>query len=936
MLKKATHVGYSSTWSGGINLYYEDSVEFSKSKNTGDDILMILKNVKSGYYPFEIYSSLNKNWKGKIKFCIEPEMFALNEWNKAEVLRPYGYDWKVINVQEDIDSLNFFVEGYGLHSTLSIYYGYYGKLHNNWHFGRWKGGYQVQGTIINAKAGKYYLRYKDSAVLWESDYYSNDQSRQYLMYVGANTRVHQSPLELTVTKLSANKLNQAVSTVRVFGKGIRETDQIRLTEGNGLSVVGIRNDSVIKHDHVEVTFDLTDANEGNWFISVLRDGELIKFKDITVQVSDNKKIDIDFEIIARNTFRTGRYQPLIVRLTNKGGNDLHFIPVTLSLPKEVLVQVRNLQRIEVSTIDSFYSQDELPLKVDNYLDPNLNDVTLLIPFLAPAKDYELVFWLNPQFQNEFNYSVSVDDPLFYFYEEAFKNTPKSVNSSDPCEECNIKFDETMIERLEELKKEYSDINEDIVNCIEETDFHGYLREFILDNEKARNNNPLDYTIERIHELLNCKNIEGSEASRVADLYKDYFNYLRYSNIEFDCFDECNNDEKDEEYPKSRSNTGISHGSTTPEDKYGPLGVITSNNDSIVYHFVDSSQLFEYRVDYWNKEDATAPAAIVYIRDTLDSDFNLLTFNFTELGFLKWKVKLEGGQYFNVNVDCRPDMPYLVNVEGTVDPNSREAYWVFTTLDPQTMELPEDLMSGFLPPIDSTGYQIGWVNYTIEAMDSLPDGTVFTNQAFVNFDGVGKWGAAPKEGPFTNIFDLTNPISHVLPVSLVSETDSVLISWEGEDTGSGVEDYNIFVSEGEKYSIWKNNSSELSSYFIGENGKTYKFYSIAKDRVGNVETGKVNYEAVVSFEFINSVMLINSSNLFKVFPNPSSGLFTVQGHLNYDQPEMIKVFNYLGGLIYQVETISFETKIDLTGIPKGIYIIKIGNSKSIYNTKIVMF
>ena len=115
-------------------------------------------------------------------------------------------------------------------------------------------------------------------------------------------------------------------------------------------------------------------------------------------------------------------------------------------------------------------------------------------------------------------------------------------------------------------------------------------------------------------------------------------------------------------------------------------------------------IFNYRIDYWNKEDATAPAAIVYIRDTLDTDFDLTSFNFTEVGFLKWSASLEGGQYFSVNIDTRPEMPYIVNIEGTVDPVSREAYWVHTTLDTLTLELTEDPLGGFLPPIDSTGYQ----------------------------------------------------------------------------------------------------------------------------------------------------------------------------------------------------------------------------------------
>ena len=102
-------------------------------------------------------------------------------------------------------------------------------------------------------------------------------------------------------------------------------------------------------------------------------------------------------------------------------------------------------------------------------------------------------------------------------------------------------------------------------------------------------------------------------------------------------------------------------STTPEDKFGPIGASVAINDSLSNHFVDTTTLFHYRVEYWNKEDATAPAAIVYIRDTLDPDFDLATFNFTEIGFLMWSASLEGGHYFNVSVGSRPYMPDRVNV-----------------------------------------------------------------------------------------------------------------------------------------------------------------------------------------------------------------------------------------------------------------------------------
>ena len=49
------------------------------------------------------------------------------------------------------------------------------------------------------------------------------------------------------------------------------------------------------------------------------------------------------------------------------------------------------------------------------------------------------------------------------------------------------------------------------------------------------------------------------------------------------------------------------------------------------------------------------------------------------------------------------------------------------------------------------------------------------------------------------------------------------------------DFTIFVSEDNgPFTSWLTNTIGLSKVFKGEQGKTYSFYSVARDRVGNVE------------------------------------------------------------------------------------------------------
>jgi hypothetical protein len=157
---------------------------------------------------------------------------------------------------------------------------------------------------------------------------------------------------------------------------------------------------------------------------------------------------------------------------------------------------------------------------------------------------------------------------------------------------------------------------------------------------------------------------------------------------------------------------------------------------------------EYKIDFWNKEDAPAATLDVYITDELDPDLDWETLSFTEIGFLKWKAPLEGGQYFDVDVDMRPDEDLIVNVVGMLDPVSGELRWEFHTLDPATREPPEDPFAGFLPPITASGYEIGWVKFTVGAKSDLLEGTRIENQSYVKFD-LDVFKPAPPGGPWVN-------------------------------------------------------------------------------------------------------------------------------------------------------------------------------------------
>ncbi|MEM8831941.1 MAG: hypothetical protein AAGE96_21685 [Cyanobacteria bacterium P01_G01_bin.19] len=80
----------------------------------------------------------------------------------------------------------------------------------------------------------------------------------------------------------------------------------------------------------------------------------------------------------------------------------------------------------------------------------------------------------------------------------------------------------------------------------------------------------------------------------------------------------------------------------------------------------------------------------------------------------------------------------------------------------------------------------------------------------------------------------NSTVEVLPNSVPA---SFTVTWYGFDLGgSGVASYDIFVStDGGEFVLWQNDTSALSATFNGQSDRTYEFYSVATDNVGNVES-----------------------------------------------------------------------------------------------------
>jgi len=96
---------------------------------------------------------------------------------------------------------------------------------------------------------------------------------------------------------------------------------------------------------------------------------------------------------------------------------------------------------------------------------------------------------------------------------------------------------------------------------------------------------------------------------------------------------------------------------------------------------------------------------------------------------------------------------------------------------------------------------------------------------------------------------------------------------------------------------------------------------------SVTSDCINYSAG------NSV-LSNDLTYFTIYPNPTSGQFTIELY-EFEDNTMIELYNSLGRIMLKEELISNSQQIDAGKIEKGIYFIKITNEKRQMIEKIVI-
>ncbi|MFA5780931.1 MAG: T9SS type A sorting domain-containing protein, partial [Bacteroidales bacterium] len=298
--------------------------------------------------------------------------------------------------------------------------------------------------------------------------------------------------------------------------------------------------------------------------------------------------------------------------------------------------------------------------------------------------------------------------------------------------------------------------------------------------------------------------------------------------------------------------------------------------------------------------------------------------------------LAGLNEFTADVDLRPDKDIIVRINALLDTITGVIKWQFISLDTLTMDLTEDPMGGFLPPNVTSPEGEGSVSYTVGLKQSLTHGSQIKNKAVIVFD----LNPPILTNEWLNTLDTIKPASHVEPLSAVINDTTFNVQWSGSDDGCGLRYYTIYVSENDSaYEPWKSYTSDISAFFTGEFGKTYKFFSIACDSVGNIEDSATSPDAETQL-LVSVIENTPGANSLAIIPNPANNQATIEFEIT--QPEMvtIKINDILGRektlLVSENKTAGkHRIIVTTTDFENGVYFLNLKTETSFITEKMLI-
>jgi len=702
--------------------------------------------------------------------------------------------------------------------------------------------------------------------------------------------------------------NTGSVTVGITGAKFKSGATVKLTKAGQPDIVAdTLMTTVVDSSSIRVTFDLAGAEVGAWNVVLANpDGYVTTFHDgFSVEVGEER---LWLDLVGRNEIRIGRWETYWISFGNAGNVDIYDAFLAVKLPAGIDVHVI-LQQAEVGIGTLFWP--------DFPEDAAAGDGTSIVPIwlysvpvmssdaiairMRPTAQYE---------QGEMHLEAEIGYP---------PRSPFWLGGNLSNVDTTLVFLsglETVIEMEEDIL-ERSGYSLDVLDGIDRRRVRQEAED-IIQRETSKWKTPRGlwdwlkvFWSSLWHSAFSTTVPAGGfvdeKLGAAGAGLALYFMKLR----EFD--DIWWTAQGLEPPSESKSKNVTVTRSYDPNDKTGPTGY-----DDLGY--VPADESFYYFIHFENVDTATAAAQEIKIVDTLDVDLDWesLAFRILEVGNITTSIS-GTVRHFNTTVPLNDTTEVIV--DGSLDLGTGVVSWHFTGIDTRTGGLAD-----FLPPNEDPPEGQGNVGFTIRPKAGLPSGTVIENIAAIKFD-VNDWILAPMDSvPIFNTIDASPPTSSVMPLAAEQPLSSFEVSWVAadDDSGSGLRDCAIYVSDnGGPYTEWLTTES-TKAMFRGENGHTYKFYSIACDNVGHLESALPAVDTAP-----DAATTINLPTGIAVSPNPyvPSRGHNVISFFGATLPSAkIKVYNKAGELVRALEELDGKDRLDWDAksddgeaLASGIYI-----------------
>jgi RHS repeat-associated protein len=267
----------------------------------------------------------------------------------------------------------------------------------------------------------------------------------------------------------------------------------------------------------------------------------------------------------------------------------------------------------------------------------------------------------------------------------------------------------------------------------------------------------------------------------------------------------------------------------PNEMIGPDGVGTKK-------WVSVNDRLPYQVLFENDSNATAPVKNVKVTYPIDPKQDGNTFQLGSVGFNNLNFTIPAGlNAYYQRLDARDSLGLYVDLTAGYDAANRQAFWLFQSIDPNTLLPTTDPLKGFLLKRDSSNptHGNGYVNFTIKPISTAATGDTISAYASIIFDA----NDSMLTNRALNTIDAVAPTTQMNPVVQTVATNKYRISWHGKDDtgGSGRASSSLYVSvNGAPYTPFSANITDTFTVFTGVADSTYCFFVAGVDSVKNTE------------------------------------------------------------------------------------------------------